>query len=225
MRPRLVLVAMLGLFGCAGDPGPSPSPSPSTHPAPQTSFPVDGCPIDDAEACDVIARSATSLVAGDATDLMEVSRPDRFDCAGLPVDVFPGCADDHVLRGHPIASSAPIIEVLPRPNYRSQLDAILDGVDPTFSDPYGGGATEVLGVGTCGPEDIERRSYHLGMTMGVSEDGAPAERLLGSFEFVNREGRWWIGIWYLDTLGAWEQTSPDPFATIACGNMEPWAAA
>jgi hypothetical protein len=60
------------------------------HPAPQTSFPVDGCPIDDEEACDVIARSATALVAGDAADLMEVSQPDRFDCAGLPVDVFPG---------------------------------------------------------------------------------------------------------------------------------------
>jgi hypothetical protein len=38
------------------------------------------------------------------------------------------------------------------------------------------------------------------MTMAVSEGGTPSERVLGSFEFINRDGRWWIGLWYLDTL-------------------------
>jgi hypothetical protein len=230
MRRGAVVVAIACLANaCGGGAAPRSSataaprtPAPRA-PAPQTSFPIEGCPIDDAAACEVIASAATALAASRSADLLELSRPDRFDCEQLSADLFPGCAEGGDLRGHPIASAVPVFEVLPRPGYRSQLEAILGNVDPSFMDDHGGGAVEVLGVGTCGPEEIERRSYHLGMTMAVSDRGAPAERLLGSFEFINREGRWWIGLWYLDTFDGWEQVSPDPFATIACGNMEPWA--
>ena len=232
MRRAAIVIALAGLsIACGGgdDPVPSAATTPAASPiapsAPQTSFPVGGCPIDDADACLVVSRAATALTASDTADLLDLSRPDRFDCEALAAELFPGCADDDVLRGHPLATSVPVFEVLARSDYRAQLEAILDNVDASFIDEHGGGAAEVLGVGTCGPEEIERRSYHLGMTMAVSEGGAPAERLLGSFEFVNRQGRWWIGLWYLDTLDDWEQVSPDPFATIACGNMEPWAAA
>jgi hypothetical protein len=127
-----------------------------------------------------------------------------------------------VLRGHAVASSVPVFEVLAPAAYRSQLEAILGNVDPSFTDDHGAGSIEVLGVGTCGPEDLASRSYHLGMTMAVSESGAPPGRLLGSFELVHREGRWWISVWYLDTLEAWTLSSPDPFTTIACGNMQAW---
>lgn len=61
------------------------------------------------------------------------------------------------------------------------------------------------------------------MTMAISGGGTPAERVLGSFEFINRDGRWWIGLWYLDTLEGWKRVSTDPFSTIACGNMVAWA--
>jgi hypothetical protein len=79
----------------------------------------------------------------------------------------------------------------------------------------------ILGVGTCGPEAIRLRSYHLGMTAAVSEEGEPADRLLGSFEFVHRQRRWWIGAWFVDTLDGWERIN-HPFSSIACGNMVSW---
>ena len=160
----------------------------------------------------------------DVAVLIGLSRPDRFVCSELPTDVFPACAQGDVLRGYPVASAEPIFEVLRPASYRSQVEAILTNADASHGDAHGSGAITVLGVGTCGPEEIERRSYHLGMTMAVSEEGAPAERLLGSFEFSHRDGRWWIGLWYLDTLQEWERFSPDPFSSIACGNMEPWRA-
>lgn len=119
-----------------------------------------------------------------------------------------------------------MFEVLRPRAYRAQLQAILDGVDPHFADDHGAGAFSVLGVGTCGPEDLARRSYHLGFTAGASAgEGSAAERILGSFEFIHRQGRWWAGLWYLDTLEEWEAVSPDPFASIACGNMESWGTA
>jgi hypothetical protein len=208
-------------------PGTSPAPEPESpeattaSPAPAT-FPADGCPIEDLEACDVIAEAASALVGADAAALVELSRPDRFVCAELPTELFPTCAQGGVLRGHPMASAVPIFEVLPPTRYRSQVGSILGSVDPSFVDAHGAGDLAVMGVGTCGPEDIERRSYHLGMTMAVTQGGAPDERLLGSLEFVNRDGRWWIGLWYLDTLDEWGRVSPDPFSTIACGNMVAW---
>src|SRR5688572_5738656 len=182
-------------------------PPTTAGPAPAT-FPSGGCPLEDRDACGVIAEAARALVDADAAVLIELSRPDRFVCADLPTDVFPACAQGGVLQGHPVASAAPIFEVLRRSAYRAQFRGIIGDVDPSFSDGHGSGELTVLGVGTCGPEDIERRSYHLGMTMAVSETGAPAERLLGSFEFVHRDGRWWIGLWYLDTLQEWERFSP-----------------
>jgi hypothetical protein len=225
---RGVIVAILVALAAActetsqepADPQVSEPPT-TASPAPAT-FPSGGCPLEDRDACDVIAEAARALVDADAEALIGLSRADRFVCVQLPSDVFPACAQGGVLQGHPVASAVPIFEVLRPASYRSQVEAILTNADGSHSDGYGSGAIRVLGVGTCGPEDIQRRSYHLGMTMAVSETGAPAERLLGSFEFVHRDERWWIGLWYLDTLQEWERFSPDPFSTIACGNMEPW---
>jgi hypothetical protein len=229
IREAIALVVALILATACTDasPGPSdpqasdPTPATTTSAAPVT-FPRSGCPLDDREACDIIAEAARALVDADTRALLRLSRPDRFVCEGLPTDLFPACAQGGVLRGHPIASAAPIFEVLRPAMYRSQVEAILSNVDPSYTDAHGSGAITPLGVGTCGPEEIERRSYHLGMTMAVSEGGAPAERSLGSFEFIHRDGRWWIGVWYLDTLEKWEQVSSDPFSTIACGNMVAW---
>lgn len=227
MREVAAVIVIVLATACAdASPGPSDpqvSEQPTTAgPAPVT-FPSSGCPLEDRDACEVIAETARALVDADTPALIGLSRPDRFVCAELPTDLFPECAQGGVLRGHPVASAVPIFEVLRPAAYRSQVEEFLDNVDPAFADAHGSGAVTVLGVGTCGPEDIERRSYHLGMTMAVSEGGAPSERVLGSFEFVNRDGRWWIGLWYLDTLEGWQRVSTDPFSTIACGNMVAWA--
>jgi hypothetical protein len=179
-------------------------------------------PLEDRDACEVIAEAARALVDADTAALIGLSRPDRFVCAELPTDLFPACAQGGVLRGHPVASAVPIFEVLRPAAYRSQVEAILTNADPSHGDELGTGAITVLGVGTRGPEDVERRSYHLGMTMAVSEEGAPAERVLGSFEFITAMGSGWIGLCYLDTLEEWGRVSPDPFSTIACGNMVAW---
>lgn len=186
------------------------------------SFGLSGCPIDDVAACEALGQAARSLLAADVAALARLSRPDRFECEAIPADLFPACAEGGVLRGHPVASSIPVFEVLSRDAYRSRLRAILGNVDPTFADEHGSGAVEVLGVGTCGPADLASRSCHLGVTAAAPDDGGRPERLLGSLEFVHRDRRWWIGAWYLDTLAAWEQASQDPFSTIACGNMEAW---
>jgi hypothetical protein len=182
----------------------------------------EGCPLDDRDACEVIGEAATALVDGVAERLLTLHRPDVFDCSEVEVEIFPACAGGGVLRGHPIASAEFGIEVLPPARYRAQLDGILSAIDPSFRDDHGDGTMRVLGVGTCGPPDPASRSYHLGYTAAVSEAGAPPERVLGSFEVIRREGRWWIGLWFIDTLAAWEDVSADPFTTIACGNMQPW---
>ena len=75
----------------------------------------------------------------------------------------------------------------------------------------------VRGVGTCGPEDPERRSYHL--AFGAVKDGEP---WLGSFEFVFREGAWWISVLYADSVEAWSGEYADPEAELACGNVQEW---
>jgi hypothetical protein len=164
----------------------------------------------------------TALVEGDAETLLSLHRPDVFVCSEVEVEIVPACAEGRDLRGQPIASAAFGIEVLSPSRYRRQLVEVLSAIDPSFEDDHGDGRMSVLGVGTCGPAELAGRSYHLGYTAAVSEAGAPAERVLGSFELVHREGRWWIGLWFLDTLAAWEEVSEDPFTSIACGNMEPW---
>ena len=79
----------------------------------------------------------------------------------------------------------------------------------------------MLGVGTCGPADPTRRSYHLAFTAGLRGDGAP-ERWLGSLEFVMREGRWSVGLVYVDSVTAWRKEHRDPYRGIACGNVRAW---
>ena len=229
-RRALVTAVALTVIvtGCDGA-RPSSSGSTSSTPSPgwaaRTSFPPAGCPLDDPAACQVIGEAATSLVAGDAEGLLRLHRPDVFDRSEVEVEIFPACAEGGVLRGHPIASAAFGIEVLSPSRYQRQLVSVVGAIDPSFEDDHGDGTMKVLGVGTCGPPDLAGRSYHLGYTAAISEAGAPPERVLGSFEVIHREGRWWIGLWFLDTLAAWEDVSGDPFTTIACGNMEPWVSA
>jgi hypothetical protein len=56
----------------------------------------------------------------------------------------------------------------------------------------------VLGVGTCGPDDPERRS------------------------FVRREGVWSVEMFLADSESAWKRQLDDPRVELACGNVQPW---
>jgi hypothetical protein len=75
----------------------------------------------------------------------------------------------------------------------------------------------VIGVGTCGPDDPDRRSYHLAFWT-VNEK----ERRGGSLELVRREGAWSIGLLYADSLENWKTVYADPETEIAFGNVQPW---
>jgi hypothetical protein len=68
-------------------------------------------------------------------------------------------------------------------------------------------------VGTCGPDDPERRSYHLAFE---------AADELGSLELVRREGEWRIGMLFADTEAGWERQFDDPRSELACGNVRAW---
>jgi hypothetical protein len=107
-----------------------------------------------------------------------------------------------VLTGYGRFSVAGKIEVIPAAAYEEWLGGWL-----------GPDAVSVLGVGTCGPADPTRRSYHLAFATGDR---------LGSLEFVLRAERWSIGLLYLDTVAEWSKEHDDPRRDIACGNIRPW---
>ncbi|MGH2636156.1 MAG: hypothetical protein ACRDHU_08435, partial [Actinomycetota bacterium] len=181
-----------------------------------------GCPVDDEAFCARAAEAARALVAGDAAALLELSRPERFECTDVDVEFFPACETSSVLEGYPLTDARFAIEVLDRSAYRRQLDAILSSIEASYSDEQGDGSPTILGVGTCGPPDPERRSYHLVWTAAASEGGSEPERLLGSFEFTY-DHDWAIALWFLDTVDGWGQVYTDPFAEIGCaGAADPW---
>ncbi|MGH3042720.1 MAG: hypothetical protein ACRDNG_13465 [Gaiellaceae bacterium] len=71
-------------------------------------------------------------------------------------------------------------------------------------------------MGTCGPADPERRSYHVAFQAGDR---------LGSLELVRREGQWGVGMLFADTESDWTKQFADPRAELACGNVRAWGRA
>jgi hypothetical protein len=205
--------------GAIGDTASSPSP---TGPL---GYDVSGCPVDDEVFCETAVDTIEALQAGDAERLFALSREDRLVCAKVNQDYFPGCETDDVLVGHGSSGATFLVEVLDEDAYRGQLEAIVTNMDPSLSDELGDGGVRVVGVGTCGPDIPNRRTYHLAWTAAVSEDGAPAERVLGSFEFLFKDDEWRIGLWYLSPLEEWEAEQPDPLELAFCeAGGTPWPA-
>ena len=203
-----------------GDTAASPSPTGSL------AYDASGCPVDDEAFCATAVDAIEALQAADAKRLYTLSREDRLVCAKLNRDYFPGCETDDVLVGHGSSGANFIVEVLGEDAYRGRLESIVTNVDPSFSDELGDGAVRVVGVGTCGPDIPGRRTYHLAWTAAVSEAGAPAERHLGSFEFLFEDGDWRIILWYLSPLEEWEAEQPDPLELAFCeAGRTPWPAA
>lgn len=224
--PLLRIAICLTLLAGACD-GTSPVPRVPGSPSasdPGTAFDPSGCPVDDEEFCAQASRAAHALLAGDADALFRLSFPQRFDCDEVDIVYFPACETSERLVGFPVGGGALRIEVLHEAAYRSQLEAILGAIDPSFTDEHGDGAPAILGVGTCGPDLPGRRSYHLVWTAAVSEGGGPSERLIGSFEFA-LDDSWSIGLWFLDTVDGWEELYEDPFTEVGCdGGRSPWLA-
>ena len=187
-RVVATLVAGLMLVGCmSADRPPAPSSvktSPSSPQAEPLRYEVTTCPIPDEAFCSTAVEVIEALRAADSDRLFAISRDDRFVCARLAVEYFPACEEDDLLEGYALSGPNFLVEVAGERGYREQLDAIVSNVDPSFSDELGNGDVRVIGVGTCGPDVPRRRTYHLAWTAAVSEAGAPAARLLGSFEFT-----------------------------------------
>ena len=210
-EPRCIrfvrLVAALALaFAAAGCAGSGDERSP-TQPTASASLTAEGCPIDDPDFCARAAEAANALLSGSADDLVALSLADRFACAEVPAGLFPQCEPGRVLSGHPVSGVDGRFEVLDAPQYRDRLSELAGSSD-----------VEVRGVGTCGPADPERRSYHL--AFGAAKDGEP---WLGSLEFVFRDGAWSIGVLYADSVENWKREYADPAAELACGNVQEWS--
>ena len=189
MRTSAALLVLLALAGCGGSDTPSEA------------YPAAACPVDDAALCGQAAAAADALAAGDVDGLVELSYADEFRCDELPGELFPDCAPGRVLDGHPATDGGAEIRVLTEEEYRSRLAALGEAV--------------VRGVGTCGPDDPDRRSYHLAFEAGEQ---------LGSLELVRRDGAWRIGMLFADTEEGWKRQFSDPEAELACGNVEAWKA-
>jgi hypothetical protein len=187
VRTSAALFVLLALAGCGGS---DASPE---------EFAAAACPVDDAALCGRAAAAADALAAGVADRLVELSFADEFRCDELPADLFPACEPGKMLEGHASTDADAKIEVLTDAEYRSQLARL--------------GEATVLGVGTCGPDDPERRSYHLAFEAGDR---------LGSLELVQREGQWSVGMLFADTESGWRKQFANPRTELACGNIQPW---
>jgi hypothetical protein len=194
----LALALVLALAACGGDEESAPS---TGAEAPSAAFAAAGCPVDDPAACERATLAAAALQEGDTTALVELSYADTFVCDDLPAEMFPDCAPGETLEGHAVTGADGKIAVLASQDYEARLAEL--------------GEVNVAGVGTCGPDDPDRRSYHLAFW---ASDGAEG----GSLELVRRDGEWSIGIVYADSLENWETVYDDPEAELACGNVQPW---
>ena len=154
-----------------------------------------------AAACERAALAATALEEGEIAALVELSYADTFVCDDLPAEIFPGCAPGETLEGHAVTGADGKIEILSAQDYGARLAEL--------------GEVMVASVGTCGPDDPDRRSYHLAFWTADGSEG-------GSLELVRREGEWLIGIVYADSLENWKTVYDDPEAELACGNVQPW---
>jgi hypothetical protein len=180
-----------------------------------------GCPIEDEDFCEVAVEVVDALVAGDVDRLLDLSRIDTVVCAEVTADYFPGCAEADTVTGHGVSDAGLLVTMLDPGAYRQRLEAVVDTIDPSFIDPLGDGAVRLLGVGTCGPDQPGRRSYHLAWTAATRSDAEP-RRMVGSFELTYAD-RWRIALWYLDTHDAWVAAGQDPLRDAFCeAGRHPW---
>ena len=214
------LLTALVASACSGAAG-APATS-SREPAPaSTTVVAMGCPVDDEAFCEVAVEVGDALMAGDVDRLLDLSRIDTIVCADVAADYFPGCAEADTVAGHGVSDAGLLVTMLEAAAYRDRLGRMIDAIDPSFIDPLGDGAVRLLGVGTCGPDQPDRRSYHLAWTAATRSGGEP-RRMVGSFELTYADG-WRIVLWYLDSRDAWVAAGQDPLREAFCeAGRHPW---
>lgn len=203
----------------------SSTPMPASSTSPTVTFALEDCPVRDPQFCAVAVNVANAIVSRDTETLVLHSRPERFVCEDIQSELFPACTTHDVLQGYSIVGADLMAEVVPEDAYRDRLEAIFANVDPSFSDNYGGGSAEVLGIGRCGGD-----TYDIAWTAGVSGGDATAERVLASFELSRVSGPWLIELWLVDRLETWRSYDPflsmeDIIASVGCdAASRPWPA-
>jgi hypothetical protein len=226
-----LLGAAVLLAACASEADPSSSPgavatsaSPvAAEPASPPTYEVSSCPVADEAFCGTAVEVIEGLQARDADRLLELSREDRLVCSELNTEYFPGCATSEILEGYGLSGPSFVVEVVDKQAYRGRLDTFVSAIDESFADVHGDGDVAVVGVGTCGPDIPGRRTYHLAWTAAAGEQGAPPERVLGSFE-LTFEDDWRIALWYLGPLTEWETQQADPMSLAFCeAGRSPWS--
>jgi hypothetical protein len=181
-----------------------------------------GCPVGDAAFCATAVEVVDALAAGDVDRLLELSRFDRVECADVVVEYFPGCATDDVVEGHGLSGPDLLVDLVDRDRYTDWLVAMTTGVDVSFADQLGDGAVQVVGIGTCGPNEPGRRTYHVAWTAALRDGATPAERMLGSFELTFVDD-WRIALSYVGSLTDWEAAQSDPLEEAFCAaGRSPW---
>jgi hypothetical protein len=79
-----------------------------------------------------------------------------------------------------------------------------------------------VGIGTCGPNELGRRTYHVAWTAALRDGATPAERMLGSFELTFVDD-WRIALSYVGSLTDWEAAQSDPLEEAFCAaGRSPW---
>ncbi len=235
MRRSVAVLALLVLSGCAYEPeivppgaatGEQPSPpAESESPAPEapvTRFTVEGCPVDEPAFCEPATNLANALVSGDSEAVFDLSWADRFDCEGLDTEIFPQCDHRASLSGYAIGTHQGEIYYQRANVYRNTLGFFVEAVDEGFTDDLGSSEMRVLGVSSCGAGS--GRSYHVVYLVALADpdNAAFAARFLGTYELVERDGEWVIGITYVGQYTDWQLVMDDPLDEIACGNTQPW---
>jgi hypothetical protein len=237
-----ILVLWNGVAACAYDPGPArpgvtgvsgiTGPTGATAPtgsgtteatgAAPASFDPQGCPIDDPAFCGSAAALANAILQQDGDDVFDLSVSERFDCAGLDEETFPQCDDRNVLKGYAVGDYQGHIFYLSADRYRGYLEFFVEAVDEEFTDEFGGSEPQIVGVSTCGGGG--GRSYHLVYLVGLGDPDStlPADRFLGTYELVERDGEWVVGASHVALYTDWQLELDDPLSQIACGDVEPW---
>ena len=211
------------LAACGGTPSASPATTPTTAAPQLTHFAAGGCPVADAAFCGRASAAANALVAGAVDALMALAGTETFTCDEMPAGMVANCRPGVVLRGLATFAVETQMTVATVAEFRQRLADIMARTDIAHTDDHGTGRWTVRGVGTCGPADPQRRSYHLAFTVALRGDGgAASERWLGSLEFALRDGVWVFGLMYLDTVAHWRLEHADPFRQTACGNVAAW---
>ena len=216
---RFALLIVVIATACSG--GVEPATTLRQAATTTTVLDASGCPVADESFCGVAADVGNALAAGDVDRLLALSRVDRIVCADVVIEHFPSCTAGGVVEGHGVSNADQLVELVGDSEYQAHLDEILGALDPTYSDEHGTGDVRLLGVGTCGPDQPGRRSYHVAWTAAMDLD-AGTERVAGSFELTFRDN-WRIALSYLDTWERWEQADQNPLSEAFCeAGRNPW---